>query len=137
MIVLALKKKKGVIADINVTNLVDVTMVLLIVFILIAPVIETGVDLNLPVATSQKIDTPQNMITVSVSKVGVIFWNRDKVELEELAQRIIEEKRKNPNPAILLRGDTDASYGQMVKVLDVLRNMGISQIDIATQTETK
>lgn len=128
-------RQRKVVSDINVTNLVDVTMVLLIVFILLAPVIESGIDLNLPTASSQKIDTPQDVISLSISKVGVLFWNREKIDISELSDRIRIEKERKPNLAVLLRGDTDTSYGQMVKVLDVLRNMGISQIDIATQTD--
>ena len=128
-------RQRKVISDINVTNLVDVTMVLLIVFILLAPVIESGIDLNLPTASSQKIDTPQDVISLSISKVGIIFWNREKIDISELAERVRIEKERKPNLSVLVRGDTDASYGQMVKVLDVLRNMGISQIDIATQTD--
>jgi biopolymer transport protein TolR len=128
-------RQRKVVSDINVTNLVDVTMVLLIVFILLAPVIESGIDLNLPTASSQKIDTPQDVISLSISKVGIIFWNREKIDIGELAERVRVEKERKPNLSVLVRGDTDASYGQMVKVLDVLRNMGISQIDIATQTD--
>ena len=130
-------RRRAVVSEINVTNLVDVTMVLLIVFILLAPVIETGIDLNLPSASSQKVDTPQEVVSLSISKVGVIFWNREKINLEELPERIQAEKARKPDLAILLRGDTDATYGQMVKVLDVLRNMGVNQLDIATQSEAK
>jgi len=128
-------RQRKVVSDINVTNLVDVTMVLLIVFILLAPVIESGIDLNLPTASSQKIDTPQDVISLSISKVGIVFWNREKIDIDQLADRVRAEKERRPNLAVLVRGDTDASYGQMVKVLDVLRSMGISQIDIATQTD--
>ncbi|MBI1884184.1 MAG: biopolymer transporter ExbD [Chlamydiae bacterium] len=129
--------RKKVVSEINVTNLVDVTLVLLIVFILLTPMIESGIDLNLPEASAQKVDTPQDVVTLSVSKFGVIFWNREKVELEDLSQRIRSEKERKPDLAVLLRGDTDVPYGQMVKVLDILRNRGVNQLDIATQTETK
>lgn len=129
------KNARKVVSDINVTNLVDVTMVLLIVFILIAPVIETGIDLNLPVASAQKMNTPQDVVTLSVSKTGVLFWNREKMSVEDLVTRLEIEKQRKPDLAILLRGDTDVAYGQMIKVLDILRNNGISQLDIATQGE--
>lgn len=128
---------KKIVSDINVTNLVDVTMTLLIVFILLAPVIETGIDLKLPQASSQKVDTPQDVITLSVSKDGTIFWNKEIIDLDDLIVRINAEKQRKENLSILLRGDTNTSYGQMVKVLDILRNQGIDQIDIATETETK
>ncbi len=131
------QRSKKIVSDINMTNLVDVTMTLLIVFILLAPVIETGIDLKLPQASSQKVDTPQEVTSLSVSKEGVIFWNSEMISLEELPNRIETEKEKKPNLAILLRGDTSTSYGQMVKVLDILRNEGIDQIDIATEAETK
>jgi biopolymer transport protein TolR len=129
------RSSKKVVSEINIVNLVDVTMVLLIVFILLAPVIETGIDLNLPEASSQKVDTPQDIVTLSVSKVGVLFWNREKIDLNQLPDRIRLEQRLKPKLSILLRGDTDVSYGQMVKVLDILRNMGVNQLDIATQSQ--
>ena len=129
------RSSKKVVSEINIVNLVDVTMVLLIVFILLAPVIETGIDLNLPETSSQKVDTPQDVVTLSVSKVGVLFWNREKIDLNQLPDRIRLEQRLKPKLSILLRGDTDVSYGQMVKVLDILRNMGVNQLDIATQTQ--
>jgi biopolymer transport protein TolR len=129
------RSSKKVVSEINIVNLVDVTMVLLIVFILLAPVIETGIDLNLPEASSQKVDTPQDIVTLSVSKVGVLFWNREKIDLNQLPDRIRLEQRLKPKLSILLRGDTDVSYGQMVKVLDILRNMGVTQLDIATQSQ--
>lgn len=129
------RSSKKVVSEINITNLVDVTMVLLIVFILLAPVIETGIDLNLPSASSQKMDTPQDVVTLSVSKVGVIFWNREKIDIEQLPERVRLEQKFKPKLSILLRGDTDVAYGQMVKVLDILRNMGVDQLDIATQSE--
>jgi biopolymer transport protein TolR len=132
---LAGRSSKKIVSDINITNLVDVTMVLLIVFILLAPVIETGIDLNLPEASSQKVDTPQEVISLSVSKVGVIFWNREKIDLDQLPERIRLEQKIKPKLSILMRGDTDVSYGQMVKVLDILRNMGVDQLDIATQSQ--
>ncbi len=131
------QRTKKIVSDINMTNLVDVTMTLLIVFILLAPVIESGIDLKLPQASSQKVDTPQDVTSISVSKEGVIFWNSEMVSLENLPSRIESEKEKKPNLAILLRGDTNVSYGQMVKILDILRNEGIDQIDIATEAETK
>jgi biopolymer transport protein TolR len=132
---LAGRSSKKIVSDINITNLVDVTMVLLIVFILLAPVIETGIDLNLPEASSQKVDTPQEVISLSVSKVGVIFWNREKIDLDQLPERIRLEQKIKPKLSILMRGDTYVSYGQMVKVLDILRNMGVDQLDIATQSQ--
>lgn len=130
------RSPRKVVSDINVTNLVDVTMVLLIVFILLAPVIETGIDLNLPEASSGKVDLPKDFVNLSVSKAGVIFWNQEKVELKDLSERIRFEKERKPNLSVLLRGDTEVPYGQMVKVLDILRNMGVRQLDIATQAET-
>lgn len=128
---------KKVVSDINVTNLVDVTMVLLIVFILLAPVIESGIDLNLPEASSKKVDIPEkDVVSLSVSKTGIIFFNQEKVDLNYLGERLRLEKERKPNLAVLLRGDTEVNYGKMVKVLDILRNLGINQLDIATQTES-
>ncbi|MDP3981109.1 MAG: biopolymer transporter ExbD [Chlamydiota bacterium] len=130
-----MQNKKRLMSDINITNLVDVTLVLLIVFILLAPMIESGIDLNLPVASDSKMDVNEQHITLSINKEGGIFWNREKIEFDELTQRIESVIKSASKPSFLIRGDEKVSYGHMIKVLDLLRGLGISQLDLATRVE--
>ena len=126
---------KSVLADINITNLVDVTMVLLIVFILIAPMIEQGIDIKLPVAEPIKLDVDENTVVVSVTKYGFVYINDIKTSFDELEQKLRALKESKPKVGVLLRGDEDVEYGKVIVVLDAIRNVGITDLDIATRSE--
>ena len=129
-------KKEGL-CDINVTNLVDVTMVLLIIFILVAPMIEQGIDLQLPEASQSHIEPDKNSVTVSVSKYGQIFFNSQRTELEDFCKQMIDLKETNPTVSVIVRGDEDAKYGRIIGVLDAIRSAGITKLDIATRGKEK
>ena len=125
-------KKEGI-CDINVTNLVDVTMVLLIIFILIAPMIEQGIDLRLPEASPSKIEADKNSVTVSISKYGQVFLNSERIELDAFSERMQNLKETNPAVSVVVRGDEDVKYGRIVGVLDAIRTAGITKLDMATR----
>ena len=129
------RNKKSVLADINITNLVDVTMVLLIVFILIAPMIEQGIDIKLPVAEPIKLDVDENTVVLSVTKYGFVYINDIKTSLDELEPKLRALKESKPEVGVLLRGDEDVEYGKVIVVLDTIRNVGITDLDIATRSE--
>ncbi|MDP8217124.1 MAG: biopolymer transporter ExbD [Candidatus Theseobacter exili] len=125
-------KKEGI-CDINVTNLVDVTMVLLIIFILVAPMIEQGIDLRLPEASPSKIEADKNSVTVSISKYGQVFLNSERVEMDAFSERMQNLKETNPTVSVVVRGDEDVKYGRIVGVLDAIRTAGITKLDMATR----
>lgn len=125
-------KKEGI-CDINVTNLVDVTMVLLIIFILVAPMIEQGIDLRLPEASPNKIEADKNSVTVSISKYGQVFLNSERIELDAFSERMQNLKETNPTVSVVVRGDEDVKYGRIVGVLDAIRTAGITKLDMATR----
>ncbi|MFC1667986.1 ExbD/TolR family protein [Chlamydiota bacterium] len=129
------RKTNSLLSEINITNLVDVTMVLLIVFILIAPMIEQGIDIKLPVAEPKKLDVDENTAVLSVTKYGFVYLNDIKIALDELEEKLRILKEKKPRIGILLRGDEDTEYGKVIHVLDTVRKVGISDLDIATRSE--
>ncbi|MFC1643503.1 ExbD/TolR family protein [Chlamydiota bacterium] len=129
------RNRKEVVADINITNLVDVTMVLLIVFILIAPMIEQGIDIKLPTAEPTKLDVDENTVVLSVTKYGFVYLNDNKISIDDLKPRLKSIKDARPKVGVMLRGDEDVEYGQIIRVLDIVRNLGITDLDIATRSE--
>jgi biopolymer transport protein ExbD len=133
MFFMAGRYKKEGICDINVTNLVDVTMVLLIIFILVAPMIEQGIDLRLPEASPSKIEADKNSVTVSISKYGQVFLNSERIELDAFSERMQNLKETNPTVSVVVRGDEDVKYGRIVGVLDAIRTAGITKLDMATR----
>ncbi len=128
------------ISDINVTNLVDVTMVLLVVFIMVAPMIETKVDVSLPEVEyndQQEADKPTEIIVLSVTKDQAIMWEDENVPLERLIFRLREEQAKDPKLGVLLRADEVLDYGFVMKVLDRIKGAGVTTIDLATTPKTQ
>src|SRR5271170_5748308 len=119
------------VAEINVTPLVDVMLVLLIIFMVTAPMLETGVKVNLPSAkTAQPLDNKQPVV-VAVAKDGALSVGTDSVSPDELAVKV-KAKLGDSNGVVQLRGDRDASYGDVVSVMDELAANGISRIAIVS-----
>ncbi len=140
-----LKRRRPTTADINVTSLVDVMMTVLIIFILIAPIIEQGIDIELPSAKATRIDQPTEPVTVSIQEVieggekkGVIFVNETRMRgnpYEQLEQTLQDLKAKKPDLAVIIRADKKFKYEAVIKVLDVVRNSGITTLSLATQSQ--
>ncbi|MFN7142190.1 MAG: biopolymer transporter ExbD [Myxococcota bacterium] len=114
-------KKGGAMADINVTPLVDVVLVLLIIFMVVTPMLSSGVDVNLPkvkTAEEEK-DMGQHMV-ISVRNDGAVFVDRDQVTVETIAA-VVEESRQNR--PLLIKGDSGVQYEQVRKVMDALHTL--------------
>ena len=120
-------------AEVNITNLVDVTMVLLIVFMLTAPFLQAGVKLNLPKAEAKVIEE-QEGITISVDEDGAVFIGKRSVEWGEFAAELRKELESNP-PRIFLRGDKDARYGMVMRVIARIKMLGIEDLGLIAEQE--
>jgi biopolymer transport protein TolR len=119
------------VADINVTPLVDVMLVLLIIFMVTAPMLAAGIKVNLPSAkTAQPLDNKQPVM-VTVAKDGALSVGRDQVSRDDLAAKV-KAKLGDANGVVQLRGDRDATYGDVVSVMDELAANGISRIAIVS-----
>ena len=130
--------KGGLKADINVTPLVDVMLVLLIIMMLVAPMLQKGVDVRLPEAanTSDKPDT-QEQTVVHVTADKRFFVNGVQVmerEFLERVQSVLEEKKEK---VVLIKGDTDAPYSSVMQAMDELRKAGIEDIGLITEKKLR
>jgi biopolymer transport protein TolR len=121
-----------VVHDINVTSLVDVTMTLLIIFIIVAPMIEQGIDVNLPSAEPKRIDVA-DVITISVTENERVYLEGQRVTMEELGDRLGNIRAAREDVAVLIKADADIRYGRVVEVLDTVRNAGIFKLAMATR----
>jgi biopolymer transport protein TolR len=126
-------ENKKILSEINVINLVDVMLVLLIIFILVAPIMEHGIDVRLPATTPSEIRTPEDSLTVSLAPPGKIYLNNQRVTIDELKEKLREIARVNPETSLILRADEKLDYGLVIKVLDGIRNSGLNRIGIATR----
>jgi biopolymer transport protein TolR len=120
------------VSEINVTSLVDVTMTLLIIFIIVAPMIEQGIDITLPTADPKRIDVAE-VLTISVADNERVYLEGQRVTLEELAERLSNVHAAREDVAVLIKADTDLRYGKVVEVLDTVRGVGISRLAMATK----
>lgn len=121
-----------VVHDINVTSLVDVTMTLLIIFIIVAPMIEQGIDVNLPSAEPKRIEVA-DVLTISVTENERVYLEGQRVTMDELSDRLSNIRAAREDVAVLIKADADIRYGRVVEVLDTVRNAGIFKLAMATR----
>jgi biopolymer transport protein ExbD len=128
--------KGGLKSDINVTPLVDVMLVLLIIMMLIAPMLQKGVPVNLPSAgnTEDKPDT-QDQTVVSIDAQNQFWVNGIQYSRDEFANRVVSVLEDKKEKVVLIKGDTDARYSAIMEAMDDLRKANIE--DIALITEKK
>ena len=121
-------------ADINVTSLVDVAFVLLIIFMITAPLMQGGVDIELPRAAARPI-TPREGIVVTVDRTGGIFIDRTPVSYQEFRSSFRALVARRGVSSVYVRGDRRAAYGDVVRVLAVIRESGVRNVGVTTEEE--
>jgi biopolymer transport protein ExbD len=128
--------KGGPMADINVTPMADIMIVLLIIFMVITPMLQKGVDVKLPKAgnTKERKDEPKTII-IAVKKDGTTFLNGVKVENpeQELVNQVRERLEEVQDKVIYLKGDEGATYAQMMNVMDLCRAGGVEEVALIAE----
>ena len=123
------------IAGINVTPMVDVMLVLLVIFMVTAPLMTSGVPIDLPSANAKPIAGDDRPLTVSIKADGTIWLSEDtSVQLDELAPRLKAMSNNKPDTRIFVRGDGAITYGRMIEVLTNLQGAGLDHVALITQT---
>ncbi|MDB5846050.1 MAG: Biopolymer transport protein ExbD/TolR [Polaromonas sp.] len=120
-------------SDINVTPLVDVMLVLVVIFIITAPLLASAIRLDLPRTDAAKaLDTPA-FVTLVVDKTGQAFLNEQPRSLEELARQLAQTARQHPGTEVQLRADEAVPYGKVVEVMGVAQKAGLSRIGFVAE----
>jgi|ERR1700719_2407110 biopolymer transport protein TolR len=119
-------------SDINITPLVDVVLVLLIIFMVTAPVLQSGIELNVPKTRTVKEITEERLV-VSINKQQRVFLGNDPVNINEIAARIKQKIRDPQHQAIFVRADEDVPFGAFATVMDAVKSSGITNVSIVTQ----
>ncbi|XSG84820.1 MAG: protein TolR [Methylohalobius sp. ZOD2] len=125
-------------AEINVVPYIDVTLVLLIIFMVTAPLLQSGVDVNLPQAEAKPVateDTPPLIVTVAGDGQFYVASGRDReaVEYKPLLARVAAELRLKPETRVLVAGDDQVPYGRVVRVMAALQEAGVEQVGLLTR----
>ncbi len=130
----------GNLVEINVTPLVDVMLVLLIIFMVTAPLMSQGIDVDLPSASTQAIKTEKDDVVLTVLKNGSLFVQGDKktsFRVEELAPKLMPLYEGKTKKEIFLRADKSVPYGVVVQVMAACKNAGIERIGMVTEPEAQ
>lgn len=120
-------------SEINMTPLVDVMLVLLIIFMLTVPVLTDAVHVNLPQATTAASPKKTETIALSVDASGQLFWNKDAISLDELAQRLLPLARQADQPELQLRGDKAVPYEKVAQVMAIVQKSGMQKLGFVMQ----
>ncbi len=129
---------KRLLADINVTPFVDVMLVLLVIFMVTAPMMQEGIDVNLPQAQGKTLPSKEKRITISIPKENEIYLNDRKVELSLLEDTLKKIYQNRSDREIFLRADQTVPYGFVVKTMGAIKSAGIEQLGMITvPLETK
>jgi biopolymer transport protein ExbD len=127
-------RQPGPMADINVTPMVDVMLVLLVIFILGAPMFTSAVKLDLPKAqapTSQQ-QAEAATVTLAIDAKGKIFWNNEPLERDALEARLVEAAKQDPQPELQLRADKDTRYEVVAQVMAAAQTNGLTKLGFVT-----
>jgi biopolymer transport protein TolR len=133
-----LGKTGGVKSDINVTPLVDVMLVLLIIMMIVAPMLQKGVDVKLPTAanTADKPET-QDQTVVAVTADGRLFLNSVEVPENDLVRRVTDALEAKKAKIVLIKADEDAPYGRVMAAMDSLRKAQVEDMGLVTERKIK
>lgn len=127
------KQPRTALSEINVTPLVDVMLVLLIIFMITAPMLQQGLDVDLPVATGTTQPSLEDEIVLTVTKDGKIYLNQTVYALEALRPKLQALYENRRNQALFLRADAEVTYGNVVRVMDEVKKAGIVKLGMITQ----
>ena len=122
-------------SEINVTPFVDVMLVLLIIFMVTAPLIQQGIEVDLPKTRSEGLTSDEERLVVTVKKDGQIFVQRAQVELAELETKLTAILETRANKEVFLRADDKVAYGIVAKTLASLRRSGAERIGMVTESD--
>jgi biopolymer transport protein ExbD len=123
-------------SDINVTPMVDVMLVLLVIFIITAPLMTHAIKLELPKAQSSAAPQQAETITLSFDAQGALYLETELLKLSDLDRRLALLAKKNPQPDLLLRADKETRYETIAQVMAAAQAQGLSRIGFATETKS-
>lgn len=123
-------RDRTALSEINVTPFVDVMLVLLVIFMVTAPLLQQGIDVNLPKAKGRDLP-PEERITLIIKKNGAIYMNENPVSVGEMRRKLEAISKLNPN--VFLKADKDVSYGFVVEIMSEIKEAGIEKLGMITE----
>ncbi|HOJ30734.1 MAG TPA: biopolymer transporter ExbD [bacterium] len=130
------QSKENALNRINIINFIDVALVLVITLMIVSPMIEQGIEVKLPVSGPGKMAV-QRSVMLTVAKNGVVFWGNQQVSIENLEHIVNNAISQNPELGIVIKGDKNITYQELISVLDILKRADVKKIGLATQAKTE
>ena len=127
------ENRSGAMSQINVTPLVDVMLVLLVIFMVTAPMMQQGVQVNLPKTQAKSLSTDQETVVVSVDKSGRVFINSAETSHSDLTTKLAAIFQSRAKKEVFLKADTDVPYGEVVKTMAEIKGAGIERLGMMTE----
>jgi biopolymer transport protein TolR len=128
---------RAVMAEINVTPLVDVMLVLLVIFMVTAPMMQQGVQVNLPKADTKAMTPAEESVVVSVDKTGKLFIDKEEVPATELRKRLAGMFSAREKKEVFLKADAGVPYGDVVRAMADIKGAGIERLGMVTEPAAK
>lgn len=127
------RKNDSLMAEINTTPLVDVMLVLLVIFIITAPLLTHAVKIDLPKASSQLLQEKPEVISIAINRSGEIFWNDQMIKKRDVIAKLQQAAQKQNQPEIHLRADKDTRYQVLAEIMASAQNAGITQLGFISE----
>ncbi len=132
------KRHKKLMSEINVVPYIDVMLVLLVIFMITAPLLSQGVKVDLPRAAAQPVESQdQETLVVTVDRQGNYFLDDRRISPEELRRKVAAILRLRPKTPVLIRGDRQADYGEVVKAMTLLQSAGAPSVGLLTEPPSR
>ena len=131
-------RRKRLMSEINVVPYIDVMLVLLVIFMITAPLLTLGVKVDLPQAATQPVDvSDRDALVVTVDREGRYYLDDERLAPDALSKKVAQVLKLRPQTPVLVRGDRSAHYGEVVKVMALLANAGAGSVGLITEPERK
>jgi biopolymer transport protein TolR len=130
-----MRTRRSVKPEVNFINLIDVTLVLLIIFMITAPTMQEWIDLDLPTAKASKSNISEGIV-VSVKKDGTIYIDRDKIGSADFNRKFDEVWKKRSGEPVYVRGDREVPYGTVVEIIGYVKKLGGENVGLVVSEET-
>ncbi len=128
------KRRKKLMSEINVVPYIDVMLVLLVIFMITAPLLSQGVKVDLPKAAAQPVDSQdRETLVVTVDREGRYFLDDRRIMPEELSRKVAAILRARPQTPVLIRGDRQSNYGEVVRAMTLLQSAGAPSVGLLTE----
>ncbi len=126
-------RRGGTKADINMNSLIDLTFILLVVFIVTLPTLEQTIKVALPVGKAQKQDDKKKSLSITVDSTGKLFLGETPVVMEDLKARLAQAVAEDPEVSVVIRGDVRVGYGDVYNIVNIAKNCNVKHLGLVSK----